>query len=198
MLYESPCCPSPEAAQLLRELTCARLHYLEQAELLAMLNTRCAMSRAEMSRATGWPVALIQRRMSLTGLESGLRAALKAEGAPEPIAAALLRLPDEITRRRVARRIIRERLCIRDAALLVDAALRRYKPAAGGVPEHRGRVISLVRDHRPYRNAIRDIAMQMQHAGVRADFTERKTGGKLEWTVTLPVRRRRTERCQSM
>ncbi len=181
-------------------------HYLEQAAWLHALHHEQGMTLAELSRLTGWPVPVLVDRMALSGLDEGLRARLTEEGAPEGVARALLRLPDEVSRRRIARRILRDRLCVRDAALLVDAALHRLGGTAEppAPPQHKarpiphGRVITLVRDRRPYVNAIRDIAQQMQSAGVRATLTEQRNGGQLALTVTLYTRRRRMDRYQSM
>ena len=80
--------------------------------------------------------------------------------------------------------------------LLVEAALHRQ--AALPAPERRGRVISLVRDHRLYINAIRDIAGQMQASGLQATLTEKQTGRKLEMTLAMSLRHRRAARHQSM
>jgi hypothetical protein len=148
-----------------------------------------------MARLTGLTIPQVTARLRLTTLDAGLRALLRREGVPEKIALTLVALPDPVTRRRLALRIIRERLCIRDAALLVASAGRRT-PKRQEAP--RQRVITVMRDVRPYRNAIRDIAEQMQTAGVRATFTERKSGGMLELTVSYPARRRRMERYHSI
>ena len=149
---------------------------------------------AEMARLTGLTAPQVTARLRLTALDAGLRTLLRREGVPEKIALTLVALPDPVTRRRMALRIIRERLCIRDAALLVAAARRRCPRSE----PPRQRVITVMRDVRPYRNAIRDIAEQMKTAGVRATFTERKTGGMQEMTVSYPARRRRVERFHSM
>jgi len=170
------------------------LHYFDSAELLARLLGE-GRSRAEAAALCGMSVPQAMERVRLMGLEEGLRAYLRAENAPEKIALCLLALPDPCLRRRVAQRIVQERLCIRDAALLVAAAGRspRRQPAA----QH-SRVITVIRDIRLYRNAVRDIAGQMNAAGVRATFTERKTGSMQELTIAYPARRRRTERYQAM
>ena len=76
------------------------------------------------------------------------------------------------------------------------AALHRQ--AALPAPERRGRVISLVRDHRLYINAIRDIAGQMQASGLQATLTEKQTGRKLEMALAMSLRYRRAARHQSM
>lgn len=170
------------------------LHYIDSLEVLLQWQGE-GRSLAEMAQRTGLTIPQIHARLQLTELDPGLRELLRRESVPEKIALTLLALPDPLSRRRMARRIIRERLCIRDAALLVSSAGRRapYMPE-----EPRQRVITVIRDVRPYRNAIRDIAEQMKTAGVRATFTERKTGGMQELTVSYPARRRRVERFHSM
>ncbi len=199
MLYERPPKDVPTRDALLMQLRrpCC---YLEQAMLLDALHHACGMPLAELALQTGMSAAQVAARMYLAGLDEGMRSRLMAAGAPEGVALTLVRLPDEVTRRRVARRILRDRLCIRDSALLVEAALRRMGtlPQETERPVRRGRVISLVRDRRFYINAIRDITGQMRSAGVRADMTERRTAGMLEVTVSMPLRRRRMERYQSM
>lgn len=199
MLYQlPPSCPSGNPDEMLMHMRTHRMHYLEQAALLHVLHTRYGCSWAELARETGWPTQLIIQRTQLMGLNEGLRQSLMAEGAPERIAWALTRLPDEVTRRRIARQILRERLCIRDAGLLVEAALHRRKNLPDREPERQGRVINLVRDPRPYLNAIREIAGQMRSAGLRTTLTEQQSGRQLEVHLALSLRHRRTDRRQSM
>ena len=171
------------------------LHYFDSAELLHNLQEE-GCSWAEIARLAGLTVPQTMSRLRLLELDAGLRDYLRREQAPEKISLLLLMLPDPVSRRRMAHRIARERLCIRDAALLVRSAQRHCRaiqplPAAP-------RVMTAIRDVRLYRNAIRDIAEQMKTAGVRASFTERRTGGMQEMTVAYPTRRRRVERYQSM
>ena len=165
-------------------------HYFDSAEALLRMQEE-GRSLAEMALATGLTVPQIQARLQLLAMDPALRGLLRREGVPERIACTLLKLPDALSRRRIAQRIIREHLCIRDAALLVASARRRGPML---VEEPRQRIITVIRDVRPYRNAIRDIAEQMRTAGVHATFTERKTGGVQELTVSYPARRRRVER----
>lgn len=164
-------------------------HYLDSAEELFRLQAQ-GCSLADMAARTGLTIPHLSARLRLTELDEGLRTLLKREGAPERIALLLLALPDPVTRRRMAQRFVRERLCVRDAALLVQSARRKLPRQE--VPKRQ--IITAVRDVRLYRNAIRDIAAQMNTAGVRATFTERRTGGMQEMTVSYPARRRRVER----
>ena len=168
------------------------LHYFDSAEALFRMQAQ-GCSLAEMARQTGLTIPHLSARLRLYELDESLRMLLRREGVPERIALTLLALPDPVTRRRMANRIIRERLCVRDAALLVQSA-RRQQPQQ---EVSRPRVVTAVRDVRLYRNAIRDIAQQMNTAGVRATFIERRTGGMQEMTVSYPARRRRVERFHS-
>ena len=171
------------------------LHYFDSAEALLRMKAQ-GLSLAEMARHTGLTIPQLSARMRLCELDEGLRILLRREGVPERIALLLLALPDPHTRRRMAQRIIRERLCIRDARLLVQSAGRAHPKRPEAVPSPK--VVAVIRDVRLYRNAIRDIAAQMNTAGVRATFTERRTGGMQELTVRYPARRRRVERFHAM
>ena len=185
MLYSAMFAPVPPKPRPMRES-----HYLDSAEMLQyMRSAGCTL--AEAANRCGITTQQAVNRLRLLELDEGLRAFLRQEAMPENTALLLLRLPDVVSRRRVAIRIARERLCVRDAALLVEAA-KRQKPPKEAV--HQQHVIKVFRDVRPFRNAIRDIAGQMNDAGVRATFTERRSGGMQEFTVAYPARRRRVER----
>ena len=189
MLYSAMFAPAPPKPRPMAES-----HYLDSAEMLQyMRSAGCTL--AEAAGRIGVPPQQALERLRLLELDEGLRAFLRQENMPENIALLLLRLPDAITRRRVAVRIARDRLCVRDAALLVDSARRQLPPKA---EVHQPQVIAALRDVRLYRNAIRDIAEQMKTAGVRASFSERRAGGMQELTVAYPARRRRVERFHSM
>ncbi len=167
------------------------LHYLDSADMLRHLRGE-GHSLADMAHLTGLSPRQVGDRLRLIALDAGLQTYLRRENVPEQIALTLLRLPDPVSRRRLARRIAEERLCIRDAALLVASALRK-RPSEEEA-HHGQRIIAIIRDTRPYRNAVRHIAEQMNTAGVRATYLERRSGPMQEMTIAYPVRRRRTER----
>ncbi len=50
------------------------------------------------------------------------------------------------------------------------------------------RVWAIIRDHRPYVNAIRDIVQQMQKTGVPAKVDVREEADFIEVTVRMPRR----------
>lgn len=197
--------------QLLGALETGEMHYLEEAEILNSLSGRYGVQIRELAKCLGRHPQMVADQMRLSNDEPELRAFLLEEGVPLEIALTLLSLPAG-RRMAVIRRIAREQLCVRDAALLVAAALRRQpvvqEPPAP-MPEApvrvakkprktTGRVINMVRDHRIYLNAFRDIAGQMRDAGLNAVLTERRTGSRVEVTISLSTRRRRAARYQSM
>lgn len=193
MLYFKPRRPEP-----LHQPNCpAEMHYLDSAELLLRLQGE-GHNRAEIACMTGLTVPQALERMRLWELENGLREYLRHENVPERTALSLLMLPDMLTRRRIAVRIVRERLCIRDARLLILSARRKCARMCQEQRRQGQRVITLIRDIRPYRNAVRDIAGQMNAAGVQATFTEQRVGSQVELTIAYSARRRRMQRYQSM
>lgn len=202
ILPERPSACSP--ARLMQNLGHPGLHYLEAAEILQELQQRHGLSLHELAEVTGAQEQLLLDRLELAGLDAELRLALMEEGIPERMARALLRLPEGPPRLQLLRRIVREGLCIRDVELLAASAARKAPqppkethhpdaPPPSALPP-RPRLITLVRDVRPYINAVRDIAGQLQAAGVQASLTERQTGSRVEVTLAVPTRRRRADR----
>ncbi len=190
---------------LLSALAARTCHYLDAADMMRQLNTRYGMSREAIARSLGTTAQAVTARLSLMGLSEPLRAFLMEEGAPERIARALLRLPDEHRRMAIARRAARERLCIRDVEALITASLTRRCPALAvdapprrvrnrrvdrlhpSAPPPGRRVLTLMRDTRPYINAIREITRQMRIAGVNATLTENDCAGLHEVTLRFPA-----------
>lgn len=210
------CLLAPEAErqteeQLMEALITRRLHYLEEADALGVLQRRDGISGGELAAMTGLHPRLIQEELRLCAFGEELRMLLMDEGVPLSVALTLLRLPDDRARLHAGIRIVRERLGVRDAALLVCAMQGRLQtPEASDADpptdlwaeensqNHTGKVIGVMRDQRLYLNAIRDIAGQMQSAGVDATLREQRIGGRLEMLISVSTRRRRAARHQSM
>lgn len=197
--------------RLLEALRAQRLHYLEEAGILRVLHHLHRMSWATLAQQLHADPRRLEAQASLAVLEDDIQALLLEEGAPMYVAELLLRLPAGERRARTAQAITRERLCPRDAALMILAELRRDK---GIFQEYENRVyksdistepltpprrmIRVIRDRRLYLNALRDIAGQMQKAGFAATVAERRMPGQMEVVIRIPTRQRRMERYQSM
>ena len=176
------------APQLLQSLLSGRLHYLEQARALQALNLLHGMRREEIAQSLGTSPAVITAMIHHTALDEELQVFLMEENVPERIAQALLRVPDREARMRIARQAARQRLSVRDVEAMVSSALTRLpiREQSGG------RTIRRMRDHRLYLNAIREIIAQMQEAGVEASVSERQAADRIELTLTMSTRRRRS------
>ena len=81
-----------------------------------------------------------------------------------------------------------ERLDIRGVELFVEAANRRLPGA-----KHSGKVVSAVRDARPYLNALREVVAQMNEAGLPVRFDEAQEDGGTTLTIRCRTRRRRSQ-----
>ena len=192
------------AKRLLERIRRGGLHCTEEAELLQTLHSRLGVSVHGLAEALRCAPEDIERRLSLMQLSAPVRQVLRERNAPERAAVALLRVPDEHARLRIARQVNREELGVRDVALLADSAARRQDgteqpepPAASRCADgpHGARVV--VRDSRLYLNAIRSIVAQMQEAGMPAELQERGGGDGLEMVVRLTQPRRRMLRCHA-
>lgn len=203
--------PRMSTERLIDALVTRRLHYLEEADALRTLQDRDGLSLQELAALTGLSRQTIAGQIRLTDVGDELRCLLLDEGVPLGIALVLMRLSDPSLRLSVARRIAQERLCVRDAALLASAAqLRAAADTDGGVGNRENKyetepsqkpprkIIGVIRDPRLYVNAIRDMAGQLRAAGVDAILREERVGARMEVTLSIPARRRRAARHQSM
>ena len=183
--------PSPDtqnAQQLMDALLSGRLHYLEQAHALQALSVSYGCNREELARALGTTAAAVSARIHLVALDDELQVFLMEEGVPERIAQALLRLPDKEARMLIARKAAAQQLSVREVEAMVSSAMNRLPvpPAPGG------RTIYRMRDHRLYLNAIRSIVAQMKEAGVNASLGEHQLADRVEITLSISTRRRRS------
>ena len=165
------------------------LHFFEEAEAYQSLIGNYQMTQDELSRRLGKSACTIANKLRLLRLDPSLRALIFEENLSERHARALLRLPDGPGRMRIARQAASGNLTVRETEGLVERALSRL-PVPPPPPR---RLISLVRDHRLYMNAIKGIVTQMQETGIPAEYNVVEFGDTIEVRIVLPKRRRQTE-----
>lgn len=164
------------------------LHFFEEAEAFASLIDNYQMTQDELSRRLGKSACTIANKLRLLRLDPTLRAFIFEENLSERHARALLRLPDGPGRMRIARQAADGSLTVRETEALVERALSRL-PVPPLPPR---RLISLVRDHRLYMNAIKGIVTQMQETGIPAEYSVMEYGETIEMRIVLPKRKRQT------
>ena len=173
---------------LVENLQRENLHFFEEAEAFASLIENYQMTQDELSRRLGKSACTIANKLRLLRLDPELRALIFEENLSERHARALLRLPDGPGRIRIARQAASMNLTVRETEALVERALARLPVP---IPPQR-RMISLVRDHRLYMNAIKGIVTQMQETGIPAEYSVLEYGESIELRIIMPKRKRQS------
>ena len=155
------------------------LHYFEEAEAYADLLSG-GLTQEALARRLGKSASGIANKLRLLKLEPDLRQYIMAEGLSERHARALLPLSDAAARRRIARQAAELHLTVRETEALVLKAQK-------GLPQSQRsrRVISLVRDHRLYVNAIKSVMEQMRETGMEADMETQESDAWLEMRIRI-------------
>ena len=156
------------------------LHYFEEAEAYAQLLEQ-GLNQEMLARRLSKSASAIANKLRLLKLEPELRQFLWDSGMTERHARALLSLSDPDARSRIAREAAREHLTVKETERLVDRARDRLP----GPPPAR-RIISMVRDHRPYLNAIKNLIDQMKESGMNAQLDLQETEQAVSMYIILP------------
>jgi len=172
---------SASLSALFQSLLTGQPHFLEEARAIAQLLTACPITREELARRLNKSVSHITNKLQLTKLEPAVQCLILDYHLSESHARALLRLPDLKNRLQIAQKAYDESLSARDTDLFIDSVLRRLP-----VPPPPGRrIISLMRDHRIYLNAIRGIVEQMTESGIGAQMETVQDGTDIQIRITL-------------
>ena len=156
------------------------LHFLEEAQAYQRLLDQ-GLTEERLARLLGKSVPAVSNRLRLLRLEPAVREAVTELGLTERHARALLPLPGEESRLRIARQAGLQRLSVQRTEQLVARAMERLPLPA--VPR---RIVSLARDHRLYVNAIRGIVQQMRDTGLPAQCEVSEYESAIEVRIVLP------------
>lgn len=156
------------------------LHFFEEAQAYARLCDK-GMTQETLSRMLGKSAGAVNNRLRLLKLEESVRDLVMENHLSERHARALLPLPGERARLRVCQQVVMQKLSVQKTEELVARALERLP-----VPSPSRRVISLVRDHRLYINAIRGIVEQLCDTGLDAKCEVNEYDSAVEIRVVMP------------
>lgn len=171
---------------LIENIQRENLHYFEEAEAYAELLQQ-GMTQEALARRLGKSASGIANKLRLLKLAPSLRQFLLEEGLSERHARALLSLPDAAARERIAHQAAAQRLTVKETEMLVQKAQKRLP-----VPPPQRRMISLVRDHRLYLNAIKSVIAQMQETGAEAQMEIREEENWVDMHIRMPKRKDRS------
>ncbi len=167
---------------LLGRLLKGDLHYLDEAEEYQRLLCTGLMTRQELANRLGRSLPTLQKKLRLLALGAETKELLRRHQLCERYAHALLRLPGEQGRIRMALHMIEKGLSVKEAEELIDGTLSRMP-----IPMPRERkMLPLMRDHRLYVNAIRGIVEQMRDAGLDASMQVGTGSAVVEVRITVP------------
>ena len=176
------------AGEIFAALRARPMGYLDRAEATNRLTADFGVPRAAIAQQTGDSAAHVLSLQRIATLDDRTRDILRQEQLPERVAEALTRVADAESRQRIALRTAKERLDIREVELFVEATNRRLPGA-----KHSGKVVSAVRDARPYLYALREVVAQMNEAGLPVRFDEAQEDGGTTLTIRCLTRRRRSQ-----
>jgi len=162
------------------------LHFLDEAEGYAAVLEESRMTQEWLAIRIGKSQSAIANKLRLLRLEPDVRDALRRTKLTERHARALLRLPAGL-QRAAMERMDAQKLTVSQGDALVTSMLAVLPDK--GSPALR-KVITIIRDHRLYVNAIADIVRHMKLAGIDADSSVREEADQIEIIVRVPVRKR--------
>jgi len=170
---------------LIENLQREDLHFFEEAEGYASVIERFQLSQEELASRIGRSQSTVANKLRLLRLSQPARELLRRHELTERHARAMLRLPDDADRLKAIAQAAARGLNVRQTEALVAQTLEKQsrKPAV------KRKVISLMRDHRLYINAIRNIIQQMKASGITADYSLQDMGDHIEIKVIMPRKR---------
>lgn len=151
------------------------LHFLDEASAYARAMRLCGLSQEALAARIGKTQGAIANKIRLLRLDASVRDAARRLALSERQTRALLKLPSAAAQLEAAEAMAAQSLNALRSEALVEEMLRALH--AQQMP--RRRMLVVVRDWRPYLNAIRDVARQMQAAGLSVQMETEEPGAEL-------------------
>lgn len=177
-------------AALVENLQRQDLDYWEQAEGIARLMRRYALSQEQAAVRLGMSPSAVANKLRLLKHTPAVRAALRDHGLSERHARALLRLPEEDSRLEAIGIIVRNDLNVAKAEALVEGMLTRQ-------PRPKPRRKLLVRDLRLFLNSVDRHLETLKQSGFPAGTTREETETEIILTIRLPKQQQKTGTCET-
>jgi len=170
---------------LIENLQREDLHFFEEAEGYASVIERFKLSQEELASRIGRSQSTVANKLRLLRLSPAVRDMLRRHQLTERHARSLLRLPEEADRLKAVTQAAARNLNVQQTEALIAQMLDKQRRQ----PPVQRKVIALMRDHRIYINAIRNIIQQMKASGITADYTLQDMGDHIEMKVIMPRKR---------
>lgn len=171
---------------LIENLQRKDLDFIEEANGIRQLIRMFGMSQEEAARRLGKSQSAVANKLRLLKLPEDLLETLRQRGLSERHARALLRLPDDESRRAALAKILEKDMTVAAAESYIDALLAKSED-----PEEtaEGRRSFVMRDLRLFLNSVTRSLELMKQGGVAADMQKRETDDALILTISIPKAR---------
>lgn len=157
------------------------LNYIEEAEAFCTLINDHGLTQEELADKLGKGQSTIANKIRILKLSPEIRKILTDNGLTERHARALLRLPEERQRLRVAKLIAERGLNVAKTEELVDKLLQ-----GPDRPRAEPRNMRLFKDLRIFTNTIKQAVDMMKRSGIAATAKKRESGDRIEYTIVIP------------
>ena len=170
---------------LIENLQRRDLDFLEEANGIRQLIRMFGMSQEEAARRLGKSQSAVANKLRLLKLPEDLLETLRSRGLSERHARALLRLPDDESRRAALEKIIERDMTVAAAESYIDTLLAPKEPPEAA----EGKRSFVMRDLRLFLNSVTRSLELMKQGGVAADMEKRETPDALILTISIPKSR---------
>ena len=168
---------------LIENLQRRDLDFLEEANGIRQLIRMFGMSQEEAARRLGKSQSAVANKLRILKLPEDLLETLRERGLSERHARALLRLPDDESRRAALGKIIEKDMTVAAAESYIDALLAQKET---GEESAEGKRSFVMRDLRLFLNSVTRSLELMRQGGVAADMQRRETPDALILTISIP------------
>ena len=168
---------------LIENLQRRDLDFLEEANGIRQLIRMFGMSQEEAARRLGKSQSAVANKLRLLKLPEDVLETLRSRGLSERHARALLRLPDDDSRRAALQRIIDKDMTVAAAESYIETLLAQKET---GEEPAEGKRSFVMRDLRLFLNSVTRSLELMRQGGVAADMQKRETPDALILTISIP------------
>ena len=158
------------------------LDFWEEANGIRQLIRMFGMSQEEAARRLGKSQSAVANKLRLLKLPEDVLETLRSRGLSERHARALLKLPDDASRRAALRKMIDRNMTVAAAESYIDALLAEKRASEAA----EGKRTFVMRDLRLFLNSVTRSLELMKQGGVAADMEKRETEDALILTISIP------------
>lgn len=165
------------ALTLAENLHRSDLHYLEEAEGILQLISRCGMTQNDAAALLAISPSALCNKLRLLRLSPAVQQAVTESRLPERLARGLLTLPDEDLQLRAVRHLSESGLNVRQGEEYLAQLLRR-----GQHPPYRG----LLRDYRILFSTVDRAVEEIRRFGVAVTTHRKEEEDCISYTIRIP------------